>query len=300
GKKNPDVVAITAAMSDGTGLTRFSRKFPERFFDVGIAEEHAVTMAGGLARAGMKPVVAVYSTFLQRAFDQIMHDVCLQSLPVVFAIDRAGVVGEDGPTHHGIFDLAYLRMMPGLTIMAPKDENELRQMLLLALHMDKPVAIRYPRGQGTGGNLSTAQTLKPGEAEVLSEGDDAVILALGPMVQAAAAAADLLKTVGIHCTVINARFVKPMDQQTILEWARRVPHLITVEDHVLTGGFGSAVLELLAEGGIQNVQITRLGYPDRFIETATIPELHELYGLTAEGIFRSVTGRRLTLASGKK
>ena len=294
------IVAITAAMTEGTGLRQFSQAFPARFFDVGIAEGHAVTMAGGLARAGMKPVVAIYSTFLQRAFDQILHDVCLQSLPVVFAIDRAGVVGEDGPTHHGVFDLAYLRMMPGLTIMVPKDENELRQMLLLALKMDKPVAIRYPRGQGTGGSLSTVQAFKSGEAEVLREGDDAAILALGPMVHKAMTAADLLKNIGIHCAVINARFVKPLDQQTILDWARRVPHLITVEDHVLTGGFGSAVLELLAEAGIQHVQITRLGYPDQFIETATIPELHELYGLTAEGIFRSVAGRRLTLASGKK
>ena len=293
------VVAITAAMTEGTGLQMFSQAYPERFFDVGIAEGHAVTMAGGLARAGMKPVVAIYSTFLQRAFDQIMHDICLQNLPVVFAIDRAGVVGEDGPTHHGVFDLAYLRMMPGMTIMVPKDEHELRQMLLLALKMDKPVAIRYPRGQGNGGNLSTVQAFNPGEAEVLRTGDDAALLAIGPMVQKAEEAADLLKAAGIHCTVINARFVKPLDRQTILEWARRVPHLVTVEDHVLAGGFGAAVLELLAEVGIQNRQITRLGYPDQFIETATISELHNHYGLTAEGIFRSVAGRPVSLASGK-
>lgn len=294
------IVAITAAMTEGTGLKSFAHAYPERFFDVGIAEGHAVTMAGGLARAGMKPVVAIYSTFLQRAFDQIMHDVCLQKLPVIFAIDRAGVVGEDGPTHHGVFDLAYLRMMPGLTIMVPKDENELRQMFLFALKMDKPVAIRYPRGQGNGGNLSTVQAFKPGEAEVLRTGEDAAILALGPMVKKAEEAADLLKTAGINCAVINARFVKPLDRDTIIAWARRVPHLITVEDHVLTGGFGSAVLELLAEVGVRSGQITRLGYPDQFIETATIAELHNLYGLTAEGIFRSVAGRPLTLASGKK
>lgn len=294
------IVAITAAMTEGTGLKNFSRAFPERFFDVGIAEGHAVTMAGGLARAGMKPVVAIYSTFLQRGFDQIIHDVCLQKLPVIFAIDRAGVVGEDGPTHHGVFDLAYLRMMPGLTIMVPKDENELRQMLLLALEMDKPVAIRYPRGHGTGNNFSSTDPLSPGEAEILRTGEHAAILALGPLVKTTEAAADLLMNAGINCTVINARFVKPLDGKTILYWARRVPHLITAEDHVLTGGFGSAVLELLADAGIRKTQITRLGYPDHFIETGTISELHDIYGLTADGIYRAVTGRPLTLAAGKK
>jgi len=294
------IVAITAAMTEGTGLKSFAEAYPERFFDVGIAEAHAVTMAGGLARAGMKPVVAIYSTFLQRAFDQIIHDVCLQELPVVFAIDRAGVVGEDGPTHHGVFDLAYLRMIPGLTIMVPKDENELRQMLLLALKMDKPVAIRYPRGQGTGRTLTAAKSFRPGEAEVVRPGEHAAILALGPMVQTAVEAAELLNRVGINCAVINARFVKPLDRKTILHWARRVPHLITVEDHVLTGGFGSAVLELLADSGLRKSRISRLGYPDRFIETGTISELHDLYGLTAEGIFRTVTSRPFTLAGGEK
>ncbi|HHT49425.1 MAG TPA: 1-deoxy-D-xylulose-5-phosphate synthase [Firmicutes bacterium] len=294
------IVAITAAMTEGTGLKSFAQAYPERFFDVGIAEAHAVTMAGGLARAGLKPVVAIYSTFLQRAFDQIIHDVCLQELPVVFAIDRAGVVGEDGPTHHGVFDLAYLRMIPGLTIMAPKDENELRQMLLLALKMDKPVAIRYPRGQVTGGNLTTVKPIAPGEAEVVRTGEQAAILALGPLVDTALEAADLLSKMGINCAVLNARFVKPLDRKTILYWARRVPHLITVEDHILTGGFGSAVLELLADSGLRKVQVSRLGYPDHFLETGTIHQLHNLYGLTAEGIMRTVTRRPLTLAGGEK
>jgi 1-deoxy-D-xylulose-5-phosphate synthase len=294
------IVAITAAMPEGTGLKGFAQTYPERFFDVGIAEGHAVTLAGGLARAGMKPVVAIYSTFLQRAFDQIIHDVCLQGLPVIFALDRAGVVGEDGPTHHGVFDLAYLRMIPGLTIMVPRDENELRQMLLLALQMDKPVAIRYPRGRGTGRKQTTAETFGLGEAEVLRTGEDAAILALGPLVEKAQDAAALLQQRGIHCTVINARFVKPLDKKTILYWARRVPHLITIEDHVLTGGFGSAILELLADEGIRKVHISRLGYPDRFIETGTIPELHRVYALTAEGICHSVIGRPLTLAGGEK
>jgi 1-deoxy-D-xylulose-5-phosphate synthase len=290
------IVAITAAMTEGAGLKEFSQRFPNRFFDVGIAEGHAVTMAGGLARAGMKPVVAIYSTFLQRAFDQILHDVCLQGLPVIFALDRAGVVGEDGPTHHGVFDLSYLRMIPGITIMAPKDENELRQMLLLAVDMDKPVAIRYPRGQGRGIKLSLQPTFRLGEAEVLREGEHVALLALGPMVHIAEKAAELLTQVGIYSTVINCRFIKPLDQQTILYWARRVPHIITVEDHVLTGGFGSAVLELLAEAGIRKLQISRLGYPDRFIESGTIQELQALYGLNEEGIYQVVTGRLLTLA----
>ncbi|HBL35496.1 MAG TPA: 1-deoxy-D-xylulose-5-phosphate synthase [Firmicutes bacterium] len=294
------IVAITAAMTQGTGLKGFAQAYPERFFDVGIAEGHAVTLAGGLARAGLKPVVAIYSTFLQRAFDQIIHDVCLQGLPVIFAVDRAGVVGEDGPTHHGVFDLAYLRMMPGLTIMVPRDENELRQMFLLALQMDKPVAIRYPRGHGTGRKLTTVEAFNLGEAEVLRTGEHAAILALGPLVQRAEEAADRLQAAGIHSAVINPRFVKPLDKKTILHWARRVPHLITVEDHVLTGGFSSAVLELLADEGIRKVQISRLGYPDHFIETGTIPELHSVYDLTAEGIYRSVTGRPLTLAGGDK
>ncbi len=294
--KDERLIAITAAMTEGTGLREFAKLFPDRFFDVGIAEEHAVTMAAGLAMAGKKPVVAIYSTFLQRAFDQILHDVCLQGLPVIFALDRAGVVGLDGPTHHGVFDLSYLRLIPGLTIMAPKDENELRQMLHLAVKMDRPVALRYPRGQGSGIKLDLEPTFALGEAQVLREGDRAAILAVGSMVQTADNAAKLLAEVGINCTVINCRFVKPLDHKTILYWARRVPHLITIEDNVLTGGFGSAVLELLAEAGIRKNKVSRLGYPDHFIESGTIPELHALYGLNEESIYRVVTGRPLTLA----
>ncbi len=290
------VVAITAAMTDGTGLQEFSRRFPNRFFDVGIAEGHAVTMAGGLARAGMKPVVAIYSTFLQRAFDQILHDVCLQGLPVVFALDRSGVVGEDGPTHHGVFDLAYLRMMPGMTIMVPKDENELRQMLWLAMKMDQPVAIRYPRGCGLGVKLAPQPLFKVGEAEIITEGERVAILAIGPLVEQAKQAAELLKKTGVSATVINCRFVKPLPRETILYWARRVEHLITVEDHVLAGGFSSAVLELLVDAGLGKLQVTRLGYPDRFIEAGTIEELHALYGLDAEGIYRAVNGQYHKLA----
>lgn len=294
-KKDERVVAITAAMPEGTGLLEFARVFPDRFIDVGIAEQHAVTMAAGLARGGKKPVVAIYSSFLQRAYDQILHDVCLQNLPVVFALDRAGVVGEDGPTHHGLFDLAYLRSIPGITIMAPKDEDELREMLHLALAMEKPVAIRYPRGQGQGEN-KPGEPVLPGRAEVLCRGEQVAIFALGPLVAEAEKAARRLSLLGIGCAVINARFVKPLDRETILYWARRVPHLVTVEDHNLAGGFGSAVLELLADEGVQETRLTRLGYPDRFVEFGPQQKLRDLYGLNAEGICRAVTGQLLPVA----
>lgn len=294
-REDQRVVAITAAMPEGTGLLEFARVFPDRFIDVGIAEQHAVTMAAGLARGGKKPVVAIYSSFLQRAYDQILHDVCLQDLPVVFALDRAGVVGEDGPTHHGVFDLAYLRSIPGITIMAPKDENELRAMLRLALAMDKPVAIRYPRGQGQGVKQLREPVL-PGRAEVLCSGEQVAIFALGPLVAEAEKAARRLSRMGISCAVINARFVKPLDREAILHWARRVPHLVTVEDHNLTGGFGSAVLELLAEEGVRETQVTRMGYPDRFIEFGPVQKLRDLYGLNEEGICQVVTGHLLPVA----
>lgn len=294
-KEDPRIVAITAAMPEGTGLVDFARRFPERFFDVGIAEQHAVTMAAGLARGGKKPVVAIYSSFLQRAYDQILHDVCLQELPVVFALDRAGVVGEDGPTHHGVFDFAYLRHIPGLVIMAPANEDELRQMMELALKLEKPVAIRYPRGH-VQGEIKDREPVVYGKAEVRRGGERAAIFAVGPLVETAEKAARRLAQSGIGCAVINARFVKPLDRATIIYWARRVPHLVTVEDHVLAGGFGSAVLELLAEEGIKKTQVTRIGYPDCFVEAGTIQELHDMYGLNEEGIYRAVTGRPFPLA----
>ncbi|HEY8343654.1 MAG TPA: 1-deoxy-D-xylulose-5-phosphate synthase [Bacillota bacterium] len=297
GRKDQRIVAITAAMPEGTGLLDFARAFPERFFDVGIAEQHAVTMAAGLAKGGKRPVVAVYSTFLQRAYDQILHDVCLQKLPVIFALDRAGVVGADGPTHHGLFDLAYLRMMPGMTVMAPKDEAELRSMLYTALEIEGPVAIRYPRGEGQGVTATTGESRVPvGRAEVLCQGEFAVLLAIGPMVAVAEQAARSLRQAGISCTVINARFVKPLDQETILYWARRVPQLITIEDHVLAGGFGSAVTELLSDAGVRKVKITRLGFPDRFIEGGSVAQLYELYGLTPERVCQIVTNQPIPVA----
>lgn len=279
------VVAITAAMPDGTGLAGFAAAFPKRFFDVGIAEQHGVTFAAGLAAEGYRPVFAVYSSFLQRAFDQVFHDVCLQNLPVTFAIDRAGVVGSDGPTHHGVFDLSYLRSLPNLVLMAPKDENELQHMLKTALMYDGPCALRYPRGNGIG--VSLDQVFSPlaiGRGEVLRRGGDGTILAVGSRVQPSLAAAELLENEGISLAVVNARFVKPLDRTLIVELARESGILVTVEENAVQGGFGSAVLELLEEEGIAGKRVLRLGYPDRFVEQGEQAELHAAYGLDTAGI----------------
>ncbi|MBT0653963.1 1-deoxy-D-xylulose-5-phosphate synthase [Geomobilimonas luticola] len=283
------VCAITAAMPDGTGLTPFAKEFPARFFDVGIAEQHGVTFAAGLAAEGYKPVFAVYSSFLQRAYDQVFHDVCLQNLPVVFAIDRAGVVGSDGPTHHGVFDLSYLRSLPNLTIMAPKDENELQHMLQTAIDLGSPVAVRYPRGNGYGVPLDQKfHSLPIGRGEVVREGKDGVIIALGTMVVPALEAAELLAGEGIGMAVVNARFVKPLDRELILSLADRNCPLFTVEENALQGGFGSAVLELLADEGYADLAVARLGFPDQFIEQGEQPELRGRYGLDPEGIAAAV------------
>lgn len=266
----PKVVAITAAMPAGTGLTRFARRFPGRFFDVGIAEQHAVTFAAGLATEGMLPVVAIYSTFLQRSLDQIIHDVCLQNLPVTFAIDRAGVVGDDGPTHHGVFDLSYLRYIPNLVVMAPKDENELQHMLYTAILHDGPAALRYPRGKGEGVVLSESLGEIPiGRGEVLREGADILLLPVGNRVYPALEAAMGLEKVGIDAAVINPRFVKPLDHDLILAWAEKTGRVVTVEDNSRMGGFGSAVLELLATNGLSQIRVNMLGYGDRFMKHGT-------------------------------
>jgi 1-deoxy-D-xylulose-5-phosphate synthase len=279
------VVAITAAMPDGTGLARFAKEFPERFFDVGIAEQHGVTFAAGLAAEGLKPVFAVYSSFLQRGYDQLLHDVCLQNLPVLFAIDRAGVVGSDGPTHHGVFDLSYLRLIPGLTVMAPKDENELQHMLYSALQYKLPVAIRYPRGSGVGVPLDQAlQAIPYGCAEVVRKGGSPVsIIAAGNMTHKSILAAEILIQAGVDVTVVNARFIKPLDKGVILPLAMN-GKIFTVEDNVLSGGFGSAVLELLEEEGLSVDSLVRIGYPDRFIEQGEQAELYAGYGLTPSDI----------------
>ncbi|MDD2539536.1 MAG: 1-deoxy-D-xylulose-5-phosphate synthase [Desulfuromonadaceae bacterium] len=283
------IVAITAAMPDGTGLAKFSKEFPERFFDVGIAEQHGVTFAAGLAVGGYRPVFAVYSSFLQRAYDQVCHDVCLQNLPVTFAIDRCGVVGNDGPTHHGAFDLSYLRHLPNLTLMAPKDENELQHMLATAINLGSPAAIRYPRGNGYGVALDqTFKIIPVGCAETLREGDAAVVLALGTMVHPALEAAAALDVEGVALTVVNARFVKPLDEKLILALVEKCGILITIEENALQGGFGSAVLELLEERGMSGIRVLRLGYPDSYIPQGEQHELRAMLGLDAAGITASV------------
>jgi 1-deoxy-D-xylulose-5-phosphate synthase len=284
-EKNDKIVAVTAAMPEGTGLTEFSKRFPDRFFDVGIAEQHGVTFAAGLASQGYRPVVAIYSTFLQRAYDQIVHDVCIENLPVIFALDRGGLVGEDGPTHHGQFDLAYLRSLPNMVVMAPKDENELRRMLATALAHNGPAAIRYPRGLGVGVTVEPfPEKLPIGQAEVLTQGDDLLIIAVGSMVAEALMAHDLLDAQGIETTVVNGRFIKPLDADQLTHLVRPHSRFITVEENALQGGFGSAVLELLADHGALPPFIKRIGIPDRFVEHGAQSILRAKYGLNAEGI----------------
>ncbi|MEW6375330.1 MAG: 1-deoxy-D-xylulose-5-phosphate synthase [Thermodesulfobacteriota bacterium] len=287
-RENKRLIAITAAMQSGTGLEEFSREFPDRFYDIGIAEQHAVTFAAGLALEGMKPVVAIYSTFLQRAYDQILQDVCLQNLPVVFALDRAGIVGEDGPTHHGLFDFSYLRHIPNLVIMVPKDEDEFQHMIKTAIECPSPTAFRYPRGKGVGVKREkTLKSIEIGKAEVLREGEDALILAIGSTVYPSLHAAERLEGAGIHAAVINSRFLKPLDGDLICEWAERTGRVLTVEENMLQGGFGSSVLELFQERGLFSVQIKRLGIPDLFVEHGPQPILREKYGIDKNGIFSS-------------
>jgi len=284
------IVALTAAMPEGTGLSGFAKEYPERFFDVGIAEQHGVTFAAGLATSGLRPVFAVYSTFLQRAYDQVFHDVCLQNLPVTFALDRCGLVGSDGPTHHGAFDLSYLRHLPNMTLMAPKDENELQHMLTTAIALGGPAAVRYPRGNGYGVPLEqTLATLPIGRAELLREGGDGVLLALGTMVYPAREAAEQLKKAhGIELSVVNARFVKPLDETLILELAHKHGRIVTLEENSLLGGFGTAVLELLEQHNLTGVPVLRLGYPDRYIPQGEQQELRAMLGLDPPGIAASV------------
>ncbi len=283
---NPRVVAVTAAMPSGTGLDKFQREFPDRFFDVGIAEQHAVTFAAGMALEGLKPVVAVYSTFLQRAYDQIIHDVCLTNQPVFFAIDRGGLVGDDGPTHHGVFDLSFLRNVPNMVVMAPKDENELQHMIYTGIQHDGPAAVRYPRGTGVGVSLDWQFSELPiGKAMLEREGSDLAIMAIGHHVQTALMAAEELeREAGISAAVINARFVKPLDRKMVLDIARNMGKIITVEENALAGGFGSAVLECLADEGVTDVMVKRIGLPDRFIEQGAQDQLRKEVGLDASGV----------------
>lgn len=298
GEKMEKLFAITAAMPEGTGLNRFAEVFPERFLDVGIAEQHAVTFAAGLATEGFRPVVAIYSTFLQRAFDQIIHDVCLPNLPVIFCIDRGGLVGEDGQTHHGHFDITYLRSLPNMSLMAPKDENELRHMLFTALHMEGPVAIRYPRGQGVGVALDRElHTIPVGEAEVLLEGRDLLIIALGSMVDPALTAARELEGEGLSVGVVNCRFVKPLDKR-LAGYAGRTGRVLVVEENIREGGLGSAVLELFNDEGLRDVPVRRIGLPDRFVEHGSQATLRKICGLDRAGILKEA--RDLCRQNGKE
>ncbi|MDR3554090.1 MAG: 1-deoxy-D-xylulose-5-phosphate synthase [Syntrophobacteraceae bacterium] len=285
---DPKVIAITAAMPQGTGLDGFAEAHRDRFFDVGIAEQHAVTFAAGLATEGFKPVVAVYSTFLQRAFDQLLHDVCLQNLPVVFAMDRGGIVGEDGPTHHGVFDLSYLRTVPNFVLMAPKDENELQHMLKTAVDHGGPVAVRYPRGEGAGVKLDEElKSLEIGKGELLRPGKDLLIVGIGSTVQTAMEAAERLDAQGIEAAVINARFVKPLDNELILTWAKKTGMVITVEENMLQGGFGSAVLEMFEEESFFPQALKRLGICDFFVPHGNQALLRNLCGIDSEAIERA-------------
>ncbi|WP_432665209.1 1-deoxy-D-xylulose-5-phosphate synthase [Wukongibacter baidiensis] len=288
-KENPDVVAITAAMPTGTGLTEFSKEYPDRFFDVGIAEQHAVTLAAGLAANGLRPVFTVYSTFLQRGYDQVLHDVCLQNLPVVFCIDRAGIVGEDGETHHGVFDLSYLSNIPNLKILSPKDGDELRTMIRYAFSQDSPVAIRYPRGISKTLTIENSnEDIFEEKAEIISKGKDISIIAVGKMVGTALELAELLREDGVESTVINARFIKPLDEKTILGNIKDTDYVITLEDNVKIGGFGSQILSMLNDYGINNKKVKVFGFPDKFIEHGDTELLFRHYNLYAQGIYKEV------------
>lgn len=298
---NTDVVAITAAMRDGTGLGRFAKAFPERFFDVGIAEQHALTLAAGMAKEGLRPVVAMYSTFLQRGYDQVIHDIALQGLPVVIGIDRAGVVGDDGPTHQGVFDISFLRAIPDLTVLAPRTGSELEAMLVWAVKQSKPVAIRYPRGEAVMEHRQVTFDLSsPISAVEVKPGRDCVIFAVGPMVEVAVEAARSLEP-KYSCGVVNVRSLKPLDSTLLLALARGTKYVVTLEDHVLAGGFGSSILELLQ--GEQGVKVERIGYPDEFVPQGDICRLHEEYGLTvhhvAQTILKTLSGRSFKVLARK-
>jgi 1-deoxy-D-xylulose-5-phosphate synthase len=286
---NPRLVAVTAAMPEGTGLSLVARQLPGRVFDVGICEQHAVTFAAGLATQGFTPIVVVYSTFLQRAFDQVIHDVCIQNLPVVLALDRAGIVGEDGKTHQGSFDLSYLSSIPNMVVAAPKDENELRHLLYTAVKADRPMAIRYPRDQGLGVTVEPEfHQLPLGKGEIVRQGADVALLAIGITVTPAVEAAQELAEGGIEATVVNARFAKPLDAALILQVAEQTKRLITVEENALAGGFGSAVLQLLQSSGVTGVRVEHIGLPDEFVEQGPQALLRAKYDLDSEGISRRV------------
>ncbi len=291
GKKNPKVVGITAAMSSGTGYEKFQRAFPKRFFDVAIAEQHGTTFAAGLAKGGITPVFAVYSSFLQRAYDQIVHDVCMQNLHVVFAIDRAGIVGADGETHQGVFDLSFLSHIPNMTVLSPKNGWELEEMLDFAVNKwNGPIAVRYPRGTAETVFSENKQPIEYGKAELIQKGEKIAILAEGHMMKAAADAAKLLEADGYHPMLVNMRFIKPLDEAMLRKAAENCAHIVTVEDNLRRGGFGSKVMEFYGDKGIQ-ADILNLAFPDKYIEQGTQAQLFERYGLDAAGIYESIKKR---------
>jgi 1-deoxy-D-xylulose-5-phosphate synthase len=284
-QKDERIMAVTAAMEHGTGLADFAAMFPERFVDVGIAEQHAVVFASGLTAEGLKPVVAIYSTFLQRSYDHIIHDVCMQGAGVILAADRAGIVGEDGPTHHGVFDIAYLRTAPGIVFMAPSNADELRDMLATAIDIDGPTAIRYPRSKASGYNPQRPPKPLPiGKGKLVRPGSDLCLIGLGSMLEPAMEAADILEKEGFSIAVINPRFIKPIDSELIIEQVRKCGRCLIVEEGVLKGGFGSAILELLSDSGNHDAQTYRMGAPDRFLEHGTRAELLDELDLNGEGI----------------
>ncbi len=288
-RENPRLVVITPAMPEGNCLSIVEREFPQRVFDVGICEQHAVTFAAGLATQGLIPVVAIYSTFLQRTVDQVIHDVCLQDLPVIFAIDRSGIVGDDGKTHQGTFDISYLTLIPNLIVSAPKDENELQHLLYTAVKSEHPMAIRYPRSPGLGVELDTElHTIPTGKGEILRHGEDIAILAIGATVAPALEAAQELASKGIEATVVNARFAKPLDAELITSLASRIKRIVTVEENTLSGGFGSSVVSLLQKSAISDIQVRSIGIPDEFVEQGTQAMLRSKYSLDANGIVREV------------
>jgi 1-deoxy-D-xylulose-5-phosphate synthase len=299
-EQDPRVVGITAAMATGTGLDLLEKALPKQYFDVGIAEQHAVTMAAGMACEGLRPVVAIYSTFLQRAYDQLIHDVGIQKLPVTFVLDRAGIVGADGPTHQGQYDISYLRAVPNFTVMAPKDEAELQRMLVTALAHDGPCAIRFPRGEGEGVPLMEEgwQPLQIGRGEQLTDGDDLLIIAYGAMVAPAMATAGLLQEKGVRATVVNARFLRPLDEALLLPLARRITRVVTMEEGALAGGFGGAVVEAFSDRGV-TASVLRIGIPDVLVDHATPEQSKESLGLTppqmAERILSHFAGQRTPL-----
>lgn len=288
-RKDEKIVGITAAMLDGTGLAKFSKEFPRRFYDVGIAEQHAVSFAAGLAKKGLKPVVAIYSTFLQRAYDQIIHDVSLQNLPVLFCVDRAGIVGRDGPTHHGVFDLVYMRHIPNMVVMAPRDGLEMEAMLEFAVNLNRPSVIRYPKGSSASHlSGSSFAKIELGKSEILREGKDLAILAIGSMVSTAIKAADILSSDRIEATVVNARFVTPLDKETIENIAKGIKKVVTLEEGISAGGFGSAVLEFFERENIKDVEIKRIGLPGHFIPHGKREELLKEYHLTSDEISETI------------